>query len=79
MSEHRHERKLKFHMHGYLIEFDKKSHRWTWNKWETTHNPGGPQRVVRHSGGLEFMKMFPSLVNGNPKSNFNRVTDKKKH
>ena len=52
-------------MLGYLIEFDKKNLGWSWSKWEYAPTFDGGKRVVRHGGGLEFMKIFPTLVAGN--------------
>jgi hypothetical protein len=49
-------------MQGYLIELDPSNHSWTWNKWEYAYSPSGQKRVVRRKGGLEFMKMFRSLL-----------------
>lgn len=55
-------KKKKFNMQGYLIEWDGKTNGWTWNKWEYTQSADGRNRVIRRRGGLEFMKIFPSLV-----------------
>jgi hypothetical protein len=60
--------KKQFNMQGYLIELDNKNQRWTWNKWDYTRDAAGRKRVVRHRGGLEFMKIFPSLVGGHGSS-----------
>jgi hypothetical protein len=54
--------KMRFNMQGYMIELDKKNHSWTWQKWEYASSSSGEKRVVRHKGGLEFMKMFRSLL-----------------
>lgn len=51
-------------MQGYLIEFNFQSHSWSWNKWEYQHSTDGMRQVIRQRGGLEFMKMFHSLVDG---------------
>lgn len=55
-------KKKRFNMQGYLIEWDAKTNGWTWSKWEYRRNIDGARTVVRHRGGLEFMKIFPSLV-----------------
>jgi len=55
---------LRFNMNDYLIELDVKNHRWTWSKWEYLVVPGQKKQVVCHRGGLEFMKMYPTLVSG---------------
>ncbi|MCP5047500.1 MAG: hypothetical protein GY940_10035 [bacterium] len=53
---------LRFNMQGYLMELDVTNHRWTWNKWDYLQVQGEKKQVVRHKGGLEFMKIFPTLV-----------------
>jgi hypothetical protein len=62
-STHNDVKKQKFHMHGHLIEFDVAGGQWTWHKWEYVNGWEDEQRVVRRSGGIEFMKMMPSLFN----------------
>lgn len=57
--------KLQFNMHGFLIEFDKKHLSWSWTKWDYVPSYDGGTRVVRLRGGLEFMKIFPTLIEGN--------------
>lgn len=58
-------KQTRFNMQGYLIEFDAKTNRWTWNKWEYADSPGG-RRVVRRRGSLEFMKMMRALFDKEP-------------
>jgi hypothetical protein len=52
----------RFNMQGYLIELDKQTHRWTWSKWEYRKDWEGKKRVIRRSGSLEFMKIFPTVL-----------------
>lgn len=53
---------IRFNMQGHLIQLDKSNHRWTWTKWEYLQTSEGKEQVVRQSGGIEFMKIFPSLL-----------------
>lgn len=70
---------LAFNMCGYVIRFDTATHSWNWTKWDYADNgpADGNRRVVRRSGGLEFMKMFPSVFGSTqPSGNAARVTEK---
>lgn len=53
---------LSFNMHGYLIRLDLTTHSWSWTRWDYVESSSGNRKVVRRTGGLEFMKMFPTLV-----------------
>ncbi|MGE5340626.1 MAG: hypothetical protein ACM3SY_04010 [Candidatus Omnitrophota bacterium] len=53
-----------FNMHGVLIEFDGCRHTWSWTRWEYAEGFGRERHVVRRSGTIEFMKMFPSVFTG---------------
>ncbi len=59
---------VKFNMNGYLIQFDPKTLKWTWSKWDYMSSPNNSQRVVKKSGNIEFMKMFPSVFTGEKES-----------
>jgi hypothetical protein len=52
----------RFNMQGYLIEFNNQTHGWTWIKWEYRKDWEGKKQVIRRSGSLEFMKIFPKLL-----------------
>jgi len=54
----------KFNMHGYLIEFNPASMSWKWNKWEYRDGLDYKRSVIRKTGTLEFMKMFPEVFIG---------------
>ncbi len=54
---------LRYNMHGHLIEYNKKNRSWTWSKWEAQDNGNGKE-VVRHSGPLQFKKLFRAVVEG---------------
>ena len=55
-------KKIRFNMHGYLIEFDENDHSWAWQKWETVYSSTGEAKIVCRKGRLEFMQMFRSLI-----------------
>ncbi len=56
-------KKLIYNLHGYMIEFNANNRLWTWNKWD--YREGfGEKKVVRHSGTLQFKKIFKSVFEG---------------
>lgn len=51
----------RYNMHGRLIEFNAVSGAWSWSRWEYVNRNGG-RVVARHSGLLQFQKVFRSVV-----------------
>lgn len=57
------EKQQRYNMHGYMIEFDPQRGTWNWSKWDYRET-NGKKQVVRHSGPLQFKRMFRSLLEG---------------
>lgn len=48
-------------MHGHMIEFNGQSNSWTWSRWDYGR-VNGMKQVVRHTGQLQFQKIFRNVV-----------------
>ncbi len=55
--------KLRYNLHGYMVEYNQKNQLWIWSKWDYADDLG-VKKVVRHSGLVQFKKIFPSVFEG---------------